>query len=586
LTIAIEEIADAEPIPIDPEVVDLGIKYAPTRVDELAIGADDRHRLQMAIRGSQHIALLGAPGTGKSAMARMIAKELKREVRVVDGTQPNRDKLLDDAVFATNNSTMWKEPMVVVIEEADTFTKKKLMSLRHNTMEDAPFILVMNDRNALHEAVLSRCEVFDFNPKDKAAATTIAAAQVERALVIAKAEGSSISEAQISALFAEYGIDFRKKLRALSRAMEDLREGRDLGLPSPPPVAEAVTITPAQVAEMTRELVKELSEVLSRHLHLPKGADLVIALYILHAYSYRSADWSPILAILAPQMNCGKSQVLNMLQLLIERAKKTFDATGPAAFAQASEGSILLFDEADRYLNEGSQLVTIFNAGVERDAALVHRFNKEYNVYGPKVVARIGAMVPATTESRCISVRLGRAAPNSDLIPVYTLRRDDCKGVRSRCQTWTKAAAASLEKAQPVLPKGFYGRTADKWRALFAIADLAGAATGQAARQAAKKMEGMRIEEPDYGALLVEDIQKVLETHSKEVITSTDLVGALTDMKDRPWQKWRNPFLELPKQLGTYGLKPKNVRSGGNQAKGYHVKDLQAAFEEYPAKAF
>lgn len=560
--------------------IDLGKKYAPQSLDEVIMIPGDRTRFASAVAAKSNIALIGPPGMGKTATSLLIAREWGLTPHLVDGSKESSVKVLEEANLLGQNSIAWDEPRLIIIDEADGFSKSVLKFLKGDTMLDGvPYVLTLNEPEVMPSGVLSRCEVFQFDPDDADSNNEIVKSQAARGRRIAALEGFEIPQEAIDRLFSPHGTDFRVKLRSLRYALDDMRAGRpSLLTERPGPTAPA--LTEADVPELTRDLVKELASIFSRHLVLPQGADIVLALYVLHAYSFQAADWSAILAIVSPQRNCGKTQLVNLLLWLIERAVKTFNTTGPGLFTHASQGKILLLDEADRYLREGSDLVTVLNAGVEH--ANVLRFDKEYDVFGPKIVARIGQMVPDTTESRCISIQMMRAKPEEVRERVRPALKNAFAGIRSRCGHWSEAAAPSLLNADPAMPSLFYGRVADKWRALFAIADLAGTSTGNAARKAAERLESTRLEETDPGTLLLEDIRSVLTALGKTRIRSEDLANALMAMAERPWHRWRSPQLQMSKLLSPYGIRPKTVWFGSNSsAKGYYSKDFDVAFARY-----
>jgi hypothetical protein len=117
-----------------------------------------------------------------------------------------------------------------------------------------------------------------------------------------------------------------------------------------------------------------------------------------------------------------------------------------------------------------------------------------------------------------------------------------------------------------------FNRVADRWHSLLAIADLAGKALGILARDAAQELEASRYVEKSVGQALIEDIQEILDRRNGDVIFSADLANYLIALPDNHWGRRLAPYPQskLAQLLAGYGIRPKNVRYNGRQAKGYY----------------
>ena len=66
---------------------------------------------------------------------------------------------------------------------------------------------------------------------------------------------------------------------------------------------------------------------------------------------------------------------------------------------------------------------------------------------------------------------------------------------------------------------------------------------------------------------------------------SRTLVGALTDLGDRPWAELRMGLnvseAWLAKQLQPFGIRPRNIRISGKVSRGYFESDFKEAFQRY-----
>jgi Protein of unknown function (DUF3631) len=127
-------------------------------------------------------------------------------------------------------------------------------------------------------------------------------------------------------------------------------------------------------------------------------------------------------------------------------------------------------------------------------------------------------------------------------------------------------------------------RAADNWRPLLAIADLAGGEWPKQAREAACALSG-------DGHEAISDIELLRDIRTafgdSDVITSADLVAALTADPERPWATWGKGDKPLSQNALARLLKPFSVVSetvhplGRSHAKGYKRVHFEAVWEGY-----
>ena len=146
---------------------------------------------------------------------------------------------------------------------------------------------------------------------------------------------------------------------------------------------------------------------------------------MLHAYALDAFDHSPILAVSSPVKRCGKSTLLSVLAVLVDRALHAANVTTAVLFRVIeSQKPTLLLDEADTWLNDDkAELRGIVNSGWLRRGAVVLRVEgdehetKSFSTWAPKVLAAIGRL-PDTIADRSVIVQLRRKTRSEQTAPV------------------------------------------------------------------------------------------------------------------------------------------------------------------------
>ncbi len=359
--------------------------------------------------------------------------------------------------------------------------------------------------------------------------------------------------------------------------------GLELGLEEPWP--EAVD---------GQELLDGLEQLLRRFVVLPKWAAETSALWILHTYAFELRDVSTYLGIESPEKRCGKTTLLTVLSELVNRPVVAANISSPAFFRVIEEARpTLLIDEGDTFLRGNDDLRGILNCGYSRKTAYVLRVTQaaqgeegqssrlaKFSCWCPKVIATIGRL-PDTLADRCILIRMQRKTGMEECERLRDLRTAE---LRRKCARFVRDAAEAIRRARAEIPAGLNDRAADIWEPLLVLADLAGGAWPERARQAAVNLTVTAQESNPIGALLF-DIFIVFARGGAERMLSRELVASLSSLGERPWAELRQgrqiTDIWLSKQLRAYGVRSKTMRMGEVVGRGYVEEDFQEVFRRY-----
>ncbi len=377
---------------------------------------------------------------------------------------------------------------------------------------------------------------------------------------------------------------------ALDRAVKEARaetgetkgQGRPLELPVIEPWPEPVN---------GAELLDDICTAICRYLVLPDGSAETLALWVVHTHAFDCFGHTPRLAITSPEKGCGKTTTLDIVGEFVARPLPTSNATTAAIFRTVEKvAPTILIDEADTYLKDNEELRGILNAGHRRGGQIIRTVGddhepRQFSTWAPAAIAMIGRL-PDTLEDRSVSVMLRRRRPTESVEQFRSDRAQDLKQLARKVARWCDDNRQRFIVADPDTGT-LANRSADNWRPLFVIADIAG---GRWPRDARAIAEATQIEKQDQSrrTMVLGDIRDIFEARSGEDrIASTELAALLGDMESRPWSEWRNgkpiTAAALARLLAPFGIAPRTIRDGVYTFKGYLQTDFIEAFESYLA---
>jgi hypothetical protein len=367
--------------------------------------------------------------------------------------------------------------------------------------------------------------------------------------------------------------------------------------PAPTPAKPSVPVPGDPAA-----LLYELRGWLSSYVAFPSAHTAVaVTLWAVHTHLVDKFDATGRLVLLSPEPECGKTRVLELLELACAGAEMLSDASAAYLFRRIGTedaGPVtLLLDEADAIWKRGKgdesaeAIRSIVNAG-HRKGATVGRVEMNshdakltrFGVYAPAALAAKGDPLPDTITSRAVVVRMRRRAPGQQ-VRRYRQRitRPEGEELRGKIASWAASVAARVGDPWPDLPAGVDDRPADVWEPLITVADLAGGDWPRLARAACTALvSGGRDDAQSPGTRLLADLRAVFG--DADALSTEVILGKLHELGEAPWGDWYGHRLtarELAKLLKPYGVKPKVVRIGEATPRGYQRDHLADPWTRY-----
>lgn len=340
-------------------------------------------------------------------------------------------------------------------------------------------------------------------------------------------------------------------------------------------------------------LLGELGAFFSRYVVLPAGGADLLAAFVLLTYAVEAFDTVPYLAILSPTPRCGKSRLLELIEMVTWRPWLTTAATGPVIYRRIERlHPTLLLDEAEvvRQRGDAAGIVrALLQAGYRRGVVVSRCVgenfeDRDFDIFGPKVFAAIGRL-SGTLLDRCIVLEMQRKRRDEQ---VTRLRKREVAPqaleLRRRARRWAVDNLKALEASRPTMPNALNDRAQEIWEPLLAIGTLAGHGWLERLTQAAERLSGERDDE-SVGAELVADIHAVFAEQRVERIASATLAKALVDMDSRPWAEGAHgkPLTTngLARLLKPYGIQPLPLWLDGKTQRCYSTAAFADTFSRY-----
>lgn len=349
------------------------------------------------------------------------------------------------------------------------------------------------------------------------------------------------------------------------------------------------------------QLVADICNHLRSVVILPPGAELAIALWIIHTYLLEPAgatqvlNTSPLLSINSPDRQCGKSTVKQILECLVARPCAT-DNISTASLYRLIETKqpTLLIDEADTFLMHKQEMVGILNSGYRPNGFVFRQGGNNFTdtnkfpTWGAKAIFSIGVLPPALF-SRCISIPMKRKRPEEKVDRFNAYVRQHQIGLdelKRRILRFCLDSAEAISTYTPELPQELDDRQQDNWEPLLQIVSQCGDEWLQRSIQASIILSPPNLfDETNLSEMLLSEIAQIFAESGDDRIASASLQQMLIDDLTKPWVDFSRgrPISQsaIASLLRRYGIRPVDQRVNGKVLKCYLLSDFEDAFARY-----
>jgi hypothetical protein len=316
-----------------------------------------------------------------------------------------------------------------------------------------------------------------------------------------------------------------------------------------------------------------------------------LALWCAHTHSFEACECTPYISISSIGPGCGKTRVLEVLELVVSNPWLTGRTTGPALARKVDqERPALLLDECDQIFVGGASsqalLRGVINSGYRQNGKTSYAYGpegiKDLRTFCPKAFAGIGDL-PRTIEDRSVKIVLKK---RTGFQKIARLRqrdgRDEARIPRMMLARFAAMHLDALRAARPSLPEVLDDRAADVWEPLIAIADQVGGSWPQRARQAALTLCSVRKESDSETRpfRLLSACEGVFTQLGADKLETHKLVSWLLETDE--WSDIDGETLDarlLSKMLTPFGIKPGKHRFGSEVRQGYARRPFDAVLD-------
>lgn len=339
-------------------------------------------------------------------------------------------------------------------------------------------------------------------------------------------------------------------------------------------------------------LVRELSDTLRQYVVCePETADAA-ALWITFTWFIEEVHVAPIANITAPLPNCGKSTLLEYIEMYAFQPLKCDGISAAALFRSMDKWRpTLLVDEVDSFLRDNEDARGVLNSGHRRNGQIVRVVGDDYeptpfSTWGAKALCGIGSLA-STLASRSIRMELRRKRPLETVANLRFMPPELRDRLRRQLARLHEDLAPTVAAARPAPVPSLSNRAADNWEPLQQVAEAIGGEWPERVNRVATVITPADNEAQTYDIAteLLKDIKTAFDDRNVDRLFTSVLLPALWEQSEAPWNTWSRgkpiDARQLANKLAEFGIKSKSIRIGDETAKGYTLADFRDAFVRY-----
>jgi hypothetical protein len=363
-------------------------------------------------------------------------------------------------------------------------------------------------------------------------------------------------------------------------------------------------------------LLEDTAVFVRRFVVSSRSVEDTCSLWVAHTYVMPAVYTTPYLHIVAPGEECGKSRLgEEVLGALVKSPLVTANASPAVIFRSlgTDDPRVLIMDEIDTLFSsdrkKGADDATgdiraLLNAGNRRGVPFMRcmppaHTPTAFDVFAPKILIGVGDVLPRTTASRCIRIRMERKKKTERIEPWrYPRSSNEAKPLVERWQAWAAeniAVVHGQHLGEHEFPTELGDRARDGWEPLLVLARMAGAEWWQRACQAAVDLTTSREgagEEP-WHLRVLRGVRDVFNAGEVDELATSDLIMRLAAADESPFTSWvfqdaagdvlpaKGTAAKLSRQLTHFDVRPGQLWVDGKKIRGYRWADLEDACDRY-----
>jgi hypothetical protein len=347
------------------------------------------------------------------------------------------------------------------------------------------------------------------------------------------------------------------------------------------------------------QLLNDLITYYHKYVRLRQDEYIVMAPWVLHCHAFLAFSRTPYLSVSSPSPECGKTQLLEVTELVVPNPWLTMSVTNAVLGRKIDQSHpVLMLDEIDNVLAGDKELLAAIkatiNSGYKRSGnrSILEPVKgggwtcKNLSTFCPKILSGISGL-PEATKSRCIPIEMERMLPGDRVndLDEYIIE-PEAGALYARAHDWASHNLKRLRDARPTAPSELGHRQREVCRPLLAVVDLVGGDWPDKLRGALVTLFAAQAALPtnDIKEALLRDIKEVFG--NRERITSADLATGLAAVDSSPWAAWGKSGKAITptaaaRLLRDYKIFPRLIRIDEVVVRGYEREWFEPIWERY-----